>query len=128
VPTFLLDANLSPRVAKHLSRTLGLDVVALQGKRLGDLSDHAVIDLAQKERRVIITLDRDFSAYFRGSAQPTVGVIWMDIPNRLRFIPTINALLERFFREQAGEIDLDHSLVVIGEDEISIYRFGDEFD
>jgi predicted nuclease of predicted toxin-antitoxin system len=128
VPRFLLDANLSPRVAKHLARTLGLDVITLQGKRVGDLHGYAVIDLAQKEQRVIITLDRDFSAYFRGSAQPTVGVIWMDIPNRLQSIPTINALLERFFREQPGEIDLDHSLVVIGEDEISIYRFGDEFE
>lgn len=89
---------------------------------MGELPDHAVISLARQERRVIITLDRDFSDYFHGSRQEPVGTIWLDLPSRMRYIPRINRLLERFFREQASSIDLEQSLVVLKEDAVIIHR------
>jgi predicted nuclease of predicted toxin-antitoxin system len=45
---FLLDANLSPRVARALTEQFNLDVTTLQGQGLGELPDHEVIRLARQ--------------------------------------------------------------------------------
>lgn len=122
VPTFLLDANLSPRVARFLADRFQLDVTSLQGQRLGALPDHEVIAMARRQGRVIITLDRDYSDYFLEVPRQPIGIIYLDLPSRLRHIPPINRLLADFFDRHAATIDLEHALVVIREDEIVIHR------
>lgn len=117
---FLLDANLSPKVGRFLTRQLQLDVLSLQGQRLGQLPDHDVIRMARSEGRVIITLDRDFAEYFHRTSRPDIGIIYLDLPNSLRTIPQINQLLETFFRQSAQGIDLEHALVIITEHEVRI--------
>lgn len=117
---FLLDANRSPRVGRFLSEQLQLDVVSLQGQRLGELPDRDVIRMARQQGRVIITLDRDYSDLYRVFAGPPIGIIYLDLPNRLRFIPEINRLLAAFFERHANSIDLETSLVTIGEDHVVI--------
>ncbi len=119
---FLLDANLSPRVARFLTRQLQLDVISLQGERLGELQDHEVVALARREQRVIVTMDRDFSEYFLFSSRPQVGIIYLDIPSNLRYIPEINRLLENFFCHHSDSIDLDESLVAVTEDSLVIHK------
>ena len=117
---FLLDANLSPRVGRFLAEQLHLDVISLQGQRLGELPDQAVIRMARQQNRVIITLDRDFSDFYLARSGPPIGIIYLDLPNQLRFIPEINRLLAAFFERHADTIDLEHSLATIGEDRIVI--------
>ena len=117
---FLLDANLSHKVGRFLARELQLDVISLQGKRLGQLSDHEVVKMARSEERVIITLDRDFAEYFHRATRPDIGIIYLDLPNSLRTNPNINRILETFFRNSAHGIDLEHSLVTITGDEVRI--------
>ena len=119
---FLLDANLSPRVARFLADEFQLDVTSLQGQRLGSLPDHEVIKMARQQRRVIITLDKDYSDYFLDAPRQPIGIIHLDIPSRLRNIPAINQLLADFFTRHAATIDLEHALVVIREDEIVIHH------
>ena len=119
---FLLAANLSPKVGRFLARELQLDVVSLQGQRLSQLPDHEVIRMARSDRRVIITLDRDFSEFFHRTAQPDIGMIYLDLPNNHRTTPGINRVLEAFFRQSADGIDLEHSLVTITEHEVRILR------
>jgi predicted nuclease of predicted toxin-antitoxin system len=117
---FLLDANLSPRVGRFLVDRLHLDVTSLQGQRLGELPDHEVIRMARQQRRVIITLDRDYSDFFQSSSNRGVGIIYLDLPNRLRYIPEVNRLLATIFEQHADSINLETSLVTIGEDHIVI--------
>ncbi len=117
---FLLDANLSPRVGRFLTRQLQLDVVSLQGQRLGQLPDHEVLRMARSTGRVIITLDRDFAEHFHRTQRPDIGIIHLDLPNPLRTIPHINRLLEAFFRQHAAGVDLAHALVTITEHEVRI--------
>lgn len=117
---FLLDANLSPRVGKFLAERLSLDVISLQGQRLGELPDQEILMMARQQGRTIITLDRDYRQFFLDAPGRSVGIIYLDIPNHLRFIPEINRLLARFFEHHAASIDLDTSLVTIGEDHIVI--------
>lgn len=110
---FLLDANLSQKVGRFLAERFGVDVISLQGQRLGELPDREVIRMAQATGRVLITLDRDFAEYFYRTSEPQIGVIYLNLPNTHRTIPAINTVLERFFIAQVQSIDLDHSLVTI---------------
>lgn len=120
MPTFLLDANLSPKTARFLADRFGLDVLVLRGARQHRLSDPEVIALAHAHGRVIITLDRDYAAYFFRTARPVVGIIYLDLPNTHRFVPEINRLLERFFSTLEADLDLEHALVTITEASVSI--------
>ncbi len=119
---FLLDANLSPKVGRFLTRQLNLDVVSLQGQRLGQLPDHEVIRMARSTGRVIITLDRDFAEYFYRTQRPDIGIIYLDLPNPLRTTPQISQLLAAFFRQSPHDVDLHHALVLITEHEVRIVR------
>jgi predicted nuclease of predicted toxin-antitoxin system len=118
----LLDANLSPRSARFLIEQFHLDVTSLQGDRLGELPDHEVIKLAREQGRAIVTLDRDYSGWFLSSPRQPIGIIHLDLSNRLRNIPDINRLLAAFFTHHTATIDLDRSLVIIRDDGIVIHR------
>jgi predicted nuclease of predicted toxin-antitoxin system len=122
VTRYLLDANLSQKVGRFLARELQLDVISLQGKRLGQLPDHEVVLMARSQRRVIITLDRDFAEFFHHTARHDIGIIYLDLPNSLRTIPHINQILVAFFRQAAHGVDLERSLVTITEHEVRIVR------
>jgi predicted nuclease of predicted toxin-antitoxin system len=122
VAKFLLDANLSPRVARMLAEQFQLDVTSLQGLQLGSLPDHEVIKLARQQGRVIITLDKDYSDYILDAPRQPIAIIHLDIPSRLRNIPAINRLLADFFSFHAATIDLEHVLVIIQEEGIVIHH------
>jgi predicted nuclease of predicted toxin-antitoxin system len=123
VTTFLLDANLSPKIARFLATEFGYDVLSLQLLGLGDLPDHDVLRRARLMRRVIITLDRDFARFAEQITRPSVGVIYLDLPNSLRYTPEIKLILGEFFRIHAPIIELEHSLVVITESAVQVRRW-----
>ena len=112
---FLLDANLSPKTARHLSRNLGLDVIALRGTER-DLPDSAIIALAHRLNRVIITLDVDYADHVRGPNRPPVGVVFLDLTNTHRTLAAVNRVLDRFFVHLPPEVELDLALTVVTDD------------
>ncbi len=58
---FLIDANLSPRVAADLNAA-GHDAVHVFERELGEASDHVILEAARADERVIISSDTDFGA------------------------------------------------------------------
>ncbi|MCC6944940.1 MAG: DUF5615 family PIN-like protein [Thermomicrobiales bacterium] len=116
---FLLDANLSPKVARYLSRTLQLDVKSLHVAGLASLPDRDVASMAKRENRVIITLDSDFAEQY-GRLPPGVGIIYLNLPGTLRFVSDINRILYAFFTEHAETVELERSLVILTGDTVSI--------
>ena len=70
---FLVDANLSPRLA-NLLETLGHDAVAVRELGLADASDEVVLERASSEARVLISHDTDFGTLlaFRGLSAPSL--------------------------------------------------------
>jgi predicted nuclease of predicted toxin-antitoxin system len=58
---FIVDANLSPRVAELL-RSAGHDAVAVREIGLADASDDEILDHALAGDRVIISHDTDFGS------------------------------------------------------------------
>lgn len=63
--SFLTDENVAPRVV-HALRNQGYDVADIKERGLSGWTDAQVLQLAGRERRVILTHDRDFAhALFR---------------------------------------------------------------
>lgn len=74
-PKLLLDENIGKRVALSL-RESGFDVASILEDAAGS-TDADVLKRARKERRILVTLDRDFGALvFRDSASH-VGVLYV---------------------------------------------------
>jgi len=75
---FLVDANIGIAVVNAL-RQWGHDVVFV-----GDLDwampDDEILAIAQREERIILTLDTDFGDLIYQSRQPHVGVLLLRMP------------------------------------------------
>jgi len=77
--TFLVDAQLPPRLAWELSQT-GTDVRAVRDMDLREAKDSEIWDYALVNESAIITKDQDFAdRVLRGSASPVI--IWLRIGN-----------------------------------------------
>lgn len=73
---FLVDANLSPRLASHL-RQLDHDVVHVADIDMLTASDTRILDTAEQERRVVVTADTDFATILalNQAASPSVVLL-----------------------------------------------------
>ena len=119
---FLLDANLSPETADFLRR-LSFDAISLVEMHLGGLNDAAVIRLAERQGRILITFDKDFGeiAYF--SVLKRAGVIILRIADQR--IETVNTLLNSFLKKCVAEdaaVNLRGKLIILQEGRFGIYQ------
>lgn len=55
----LLDENISDKL-KELFKSSGFEILDLKEEKLRQLPDKQIVEIAVKERRIIITHDRDF--------------------------------------------------------------------
>lgn len=69
---FLIDANVSPRLATLLASE-GHDAVAVREVGLKDAPDDDIVDYAAKDDRIVVSHDTDFGAWlaFRGLNRPS---------------------------------------------------------
>jgi predicted nuclease of predicted toxin-antitoxin system len=75
---FLADESCDFAVVRAL-RTAGHDVYAI-AELLPGLDDVAVMGLALRERRVLLTEDKDFGQLVYANAEPSDGVIFIRYP------------------------------------------------
>jgi predicted nuclease of predicted toxin-antitoxin system len=73
---FLLDESADARLAPWL-RSLGHDVTAIAIDHPASLADLQVLAIARRERRVLITDDRDFGELIFVRKLPHAGVIYL---------------------------------------------------
>jgi predicted nuclease of predicted toxin-antitoxin system len=87
----LVDSCLPPRLAKALTDR-GHD--ALHVDQIGaDPGDEVILEFALRERRVIVTQDKDFGALAVQAAGGASGIIRIKrVPNRLLLSLIVNAL------------------------------------
>lgn len=73
---FLVDANLSPRVARRLSAE-GHDAVHVEDVGLGSADDEVILNRAADAGEVIVSADADFGALLalRRQANPSVVLL-----------------------------------------------------
>ena len=113
---FLTDENISTFTVSFL-RNLGHEVKDIKEEKLYGIDDVEVFALAQKENRILITLDKDFGKIVYLPPQKHAGIIF------LRITPTIdtriNHRLTALF-EKYSEADIRHKFVVVTNKTIKI--------
>jgi predicted nuclease of predicted toxin-antitoxin system len=77
----LANENLFEPIIEYLS-ALGHDVLNIREAGLSGISDDEVYQLACKDKRVIITMDKDFSRIFRFPPEKCGGIIVVKIYKR----------------------------------------------
>lgn len=86
-PRFLIDENLSPMLASHLSGTHGFDAVHVNDAGLGGASDSEVLANATAEDRVIVTSNADdFRKHARRGDHHTGLAVLLEAVGRQRQI------------------------------------------
>lgn len=118
--TFLLDANISPKIGKFLHADFGFDVASILGRGLGQIPDEQVITIAKQEQRVIITFDKDFGEAYYLRERGTIGIITLSLSDQRT--ERVREVLGRFFRTEARHIELGTSLVILEETRVRIVR------
>jgi len=117
---FLLDENLSPETAAFLAQRFGFDVAMVGTASLRGASDAQVVAIAQREDRVLITLDLDLGEIYHGQKRGQFGVIVLRLGDQTP--ESVQRLLGLFFAAPPSEIDLRQSLVVLEPGSVRVVR------
>lgn len=80
---FLVDENIGKSIVGHLKNT-GYDVIWIKEVRLG-MPDSDILKLALKEKRVIVTYDRDFGELVFLQKEKHYGIILLRLTTDLAF-------------------------------------------
>jgi predicted nuclease of predicted toxin-antitoxin system len=116
---FLLDENLSPRLAEVL-RASGHDVQHVHEIGLTGASDHLVLERARADSRVLISADTDFGAILVRSQATTPSFLLLRRAANRRVIAQAAVILDNLDAVQA---DLDAgAVVVLSETTLRIHR------
>jgi predicted nuclease of predicted toxin-antitoxin system len=93
----LLDQGLPPLTAELL-RGQGIDIVHVSEVGLSRAEDLRIIELAQMEDRIIITLDADYHASIALASAPSPSVIWIRVVNlrAAEYIEVIMPILNEY--------------------------------
>lgn len=102
---FIADIHISPLTVKEL-KNKGYDIIRITDKLPATASDKEIVQLARKEKFVIITHDLDFSAIIAQSGLNSPSVISLRVANAkpniiTQLLITILPLLEANIAEGA---------------------------
>jgi len=115
---FLANENLFDPIIEYLSG-LGHDVLNIREAGLSGISDDEVYQLACKDKRVIITMDKDFSRIFRFPPEKCGGIIVVKIYKR-KVEETLKIFRKCF--ETIREEEIKRNQIVITPEGIRIKR------
>ena len=112
------NENLFEPIIDYL-KALRYDVVSIRDAELSGITDDKVYQMACDEKRIIITMDKDFTRMFRFPPQNCGGIIVAKIYKR-----TVDETLEIFkkYFNTITEEDVRGNLVIITPDGVRIRR------
>ena len=111
----LTDENISPKVVRHI-RELGYDVLDIKEQKWHGKTDEAILNIAFKEQRFILTHDSDFGTLAINEGKEYYGLLYI----RLRNLKPVDVSL---ICEAVLKMDIDvfpGTIVVIEETKIRI--------
>ena len=114
---FLLDQSADGCVVAYLP-SLGHDVTRIARDHPPGLPDPEVLDIAYRERRILITHDRHFGGLVFADQQPHSGVILL----RLGTPPTLDLTKARVTEVLTNHADGLDDFIVVTPDRIRVRR------
>jgi len=109
----LADENIPKKTIETL-KSKGIDITAIIDTSPG-LSDRKVIEVANKDNRIIITFDKDFAGLIFRERLKVKGLILLRIPP-----VSPEHLAERIEYVLSRKIPLEKKIIVIDEDKIRV--------
>jgi len=99
---FLANENVPLELVNELKNS-GYDILRVDEVKKG-MKDHEVLDLSFKEKRILITFDRDFGKLAVKEGKDTVGIILLRIPPKsIQYIKDRLVLLFDKIKELEGK-------------------------
>ena len=114
-----VDENI-PAMTVDALGAMGHDVMDIRGTEKEGLSDFGIWEIIQKEKRLIITTDKGFSAH-RGAKHNGILIIRLGQPNRKKIHSRIMQILFEF-----KESEWEGLLVTVKDTVQSIWRSEEE--
>ncbi|MBF0519018.1 MAG: DUF5615 family PIN-like protein [Nitrospirae bacterium] len=114
----IADENLFAPIVNYLE-SLCNDVLSVRDANLSGISDDEVYEIACREKRIIVTMDKDFTRILRFSPRMCGGIVVVKIYKR-RVDETLE-IFENYFSNLSKE-DLFENLVSITPDCVRIKR------
>jgi predicted nuclease of predicted toxin-antitoxin system len=112
---FLADENISSKVVGKL-RNKGIDIVSVKEFASG-ISDESVLELANKQKRVVITFDDDFGELIYGRKLRAQGIIL------LKFVPkSSQQIVDTITNVLATQAQIEGHFVTVTEKRIRVLR------
>jgi predicted nuclease of predicted toxin-antitoxin system len=107
--SFLTDENIDQEVVKFL-RDQGFDVLDIKEQGLFRLSDRSILELAEKQSRVVISQDSDFGTLIFRDKMDVRGVIYLRPGHESPevHLQTMEAIL-------SANLDLTSPFMLVGE-------------
>jgi hypothetical protein len=117
---FLIDQNLGHQVSRVLNR-LGHNSVHVRDRNLGDAPDRALVELARREDRIVVTVDKDFEkqALRTRSREPSVIRVRYSMDPRLQDPINVAARVHEVTQRDAAALN-QGSAVQIRRDDYAI--------
>jgi len=113
---FLADMPVSPKTVAYL-RSLGHDVYRISEKGLPKAKDREIVEIADSEQRIILTMDLDFPAILATSPKSTPSAIIFRLSDESH--ETVNFLLNDILPKVEREL-LKGAIVIIEDDRYRI--------
>jgi predicted nuclease of predicted toxin-antitoxin system len=76
----LTDENISPKVVSFL-RNVGFDVLDVKEQQWYGQNDEALLDIAYKDNRFVLTHDSDFGTLAVNQGKPYYGILYLRLNN-----------------------------------------------
>src|SRR3989344_1273193 len=115
---FLTDENIATSVV-HALRNAEFDVKDIKEERLQGTSDEEILDLALREKRIIITHDKDYAELIMISKKESEGVILV----RLKDQSASNVQKRLFYLLRSRLFNkVQRNLVTITESQITVHK------
>jgi len=110
---FIADENV-PKESVDLLKKNGIDIVSVTDFAFG-ISDEAILDLAYKNARIVITFDKDFGQLIFKQKRKTKGLIL------LRFTPqSPQHIAKRIQQVLATNIKMENHVTTVKKDTIRV--------
>jgi len=114
---FKLDECVDVRLTR-LFEAAGHDAETVFSENVAGVSDRAIYDLCQKEKRTLVTQDMDFSNPFVFNPIPTEGIVVLRNPSQL--LRNLGVLVQKAIAHLSVEKPAGH-LWVVGKSGIRIW-------